>query len=328
MKPIGSFTPSNPFFLAPMEAVNCASFRILCRKRGAALVYTDMVDADKFKEHSDNSSVKDAIKKLINPQPDEKPLAVQLAGSNIDNLLFAAEHVQKYCSLIDFNAGCPLSYMLGKKGGCYLMKHPDQLYRIIKALREKIKIPFTVKLRSGWDDSSINVVEVSQELEKLGVDAVAVHARTLKQGYAKKSDWQLVRKVKDSVNIPVILSGDVSNPYLAYMAFQHTKADFIMIGRAARANPSVFTLLKKADYSTMPAKPSSDHMKDKVSPLKDFLDFLKLYKERETRSSFSEIRDHALWTSIGCKGHAVIAPRVYKAKSERQLLDILRRLRF
>jgi tRNA-dihydrouridine synthase len=236
--------------------------------------------------------------------------------------------VQPVAEGIDFNVGCPLGYMLGKKGGVYLQKHPDQLYKIIGAMREAITKSFTVKIRSGWDADSVNAVEVAKELAKLGVDAIAIHARTRKQRYQERADWPLVRKVVEGVDIPVILSGDVTNAYMAYMAFVHTKCDYIMIGRAAKNNPSVFWQL--VDWwkdGGQPEKPSKTYDKDGEC-VNDFPEFLSLYKKRENRDVFTEVRDHALWYATECVGYNTVKHKILGAKSEKELLEIMSSIRF
>ncbi|MCB9359296.1 tRNA-dihydrouridine synthase family protein [Candidatus Woesearchaeota archaeon] len=328
--PIGNLKLQNPFFLAPMEAVNCASFRILCKERGAGLVYTDMIDADKFYENARQYGDAKAVKRFINPQKQEEPLAVQMGGGDINTLRYLAEIAQKIpeVKMIDLNCGCPLEYMLDKKGGCYLMKEPELLYDIVRELRKAIKIPFTIKLRSGWDDDTKNVIEVAKELEKLGIDAITVHARTRKQKYDRKSDWPLVRKVKESISIPLILSGDVTNIYLAYMAFQHTKCDFIMIGRGAKNNPSIFKALNEwyKDPKVMPNKPQFTYDKNPKTAKKDFMEWLNLYKNVEHRNVFTEIQDHALWTIVELKGNVQLKKKLMKARSEKDIVAVIKEL--
>jgi len=346
--------PKSPFFLAPMEAVNCASFRLLCKRRGAALVYTDMIDADKFKEYADAHGGADtpqgaqaAIDHYINPQDgrangtdttkneylNEYPLVIQLGGANIPNLLYTIKHVEPIATIIDLNIGCPLPYMLAKKGGVYLSKHPDQLKKVISAMRAAItKIPFTVKIRAGWDEDSINAVEVAQLLESLGVDAVGIHARTRAQGYRDRADWQLARKIKEAIKIPLILSGDVTNVYMAYMGFAHTKCDYIMVARGAQNNPSVFTHLnewyKTADKKDIPLQPQTTYDKNAADALADFSEFLKLYKTQEKRYRLSELKDHALWTARECQHAANVKQAIINAKDAMELLAIISELEF
>ncbi len=329
MRPIGTFRPSGPFFLAPMEAVNCASFRLLCKRRGAAVVYTDMIDADDFMAFAEKEGATAAVSRYANPQPDEQPLAIQLGGAKAETLLATARILEPYAALFDFNVGCPLPGMLGKKGGVYLMKHPDQLSRLVATLRAEVPKPFTVKIRSGWDERSVNAVAVAQELERLGVDAVTIHPRTGKQGYRARADWPLARKVGEAIAIPLILSGDVTNAYMAHMAFSHVKCDYLMVGRGAKANPSVFAELAAYwEKGERPSKPEGLHVKNAAAAKRDFTEFLALYKERETRYRFSELQDHALWTATGCRDASGVKTRILAAKNEGDLLRIFERIRF
>lgn len=312
-----------------MEAVNCASFRVLCKRRGASLVYTDMIDADIFAEFLQNNSKEKAIARFINPQKEEYPLAIQIAGANLDNLRATVQVIQPLATTIDYNIGCPLGYMCGKKAGAYLMKHPDQLYKIIRELREMIAQPFSVKMRSGWDKDSINALQVAIELESLGVDAIAIHPRTRKQKYQDRSDWNLVREIKAHIDIPVILSGDVTNAYMAHMAFAHTKCDYIMIARGAKNNPSIFKELHEYwKTKEQPQKPAVQFLKDEIDAKKDFFEFLRLYNKVEQRNNLSEIKDHARWTARGCKANIVVTREIEGANDVQKISDIINAIRF
>jgi len=322
---LGNLELENRFLLAPMEAVNCSSFRLLCRMRGASLVFTDMVDTDKFVESLNELHPEEAVRKFINPLKEEKPLAIQLGGSNIINIIKTLNIVENYADVIDFNAGCPLSYVLGKKAGSYLIKHPEQLYKIVKRIRENTKKPLTVKIRSGWDTSSINAIEVSKKLEDIGIDGLIIHPRTRKQGYSSRADWQLVRKIKDILKIPVVLSGDVTNLYLAHMALLHTKVDFIMIGRAAKNNPSIFSKLARIkNMNDFPKKPRTLYDKTKEDAKKDFIEFLELYKKYEHRYSLSEIKDHALWLVRELKNSSLLKKKILNIDSEEEIIRLFK----
>lgn len=332
MKPIGSFVPQGKFFLAPMEAVNCASFRILCLRRGAAVVYTDMIDADVFYEKAQELGVKGAVDLLVNPQDEEKgKLVIQIGGGKLETLQFAITHLYNYAVWIDFNVGCPLGYMLGKKGGVYLQKHPEQLYRLVSGMLETcnaVGIPFSCKLRAGWDKDCINAVEVALELEKLGVSAVGIHGRTRKQRYQDKADWQLVRRVVEAVErIPVILSGDVTTAYLAQMAFLHTKCDYIMIARGAKNNPSVFSQLDGWENAQKTVWRVT-YEKTAESARNDFREWLSLYKTVENRYRFSEIQDHALWCARECKNNKIVTQKIQNSSSEEELISIFDEILF
>lgn len=337
-RPIGSFKPKNPFMLAPMLAVNASSFRLLCEKRGAGTTYSQMIDSDDFVEYLQTHSKDETIKQFLNPLEDEKNLFVQVSGSNHEKVLDTFLSLEKYAKGFDFNAACPIGRILGKKAGAYYVKHPDMLYKMLKDLRPEIKKPFTLKIRSGWDDDSITAPEIATESEKIGMDAIAVHPRTRKQGYMSHSDWTVLSKIRKKTNdLPLILSGDVNNSFRAKKAFELTKVDYIMVGRAARANPSIFNSLnsfyddfKNAENSQTYSieKPASTYEKNKRDTLADLLDFIKLYEKHEARNSLDEIKDHALWLSSECKQNREIRNKILKAKSKENLISIFKNLSF
>lgn len=303
------------YILAPMEAVNCAAFRVLCKRRGAQMIFTDMIDADTFCQYADEHSDAAAVKKYINPQDEEQPLVIQIGGRNEKNLLRLIALAQPHAYMIDLNLGCPLSSMLAKKGGVYLMKHPEQLYPLVNVLRKAITVKFSIKLRSGWDEKNAHII--APELEKRGVDVLTIHPRTKIQRYRDRADWQYARKVKESVNIPVILSGDVTNAYMAHMALAHTKCDAVMIARAAKVNPSVFTNIDK-----MIEKPATRYVKTAKQVRADFDEFLQLYTELE-EFKFSQLQDHTLWFLTQCTAYKHLAAQVLEAKTPDDLKKIV-----
>lgn len=326
MKPIGKFVPENPFFLAPMQAVNCAAFRVLCKELGAGLVYTDMIDADIFFDYAKETCIKDAITKFINPQPDEQPLAIQLGGAKAESLIFTIKAIESYCALIDFNIGCPLGYMLGKKGGAYFSKHPEQLYKLFTSLRLATKKPLTVKMRSGWDNSLINAVDIAIELEKLGVDGITIHPRTRVQEAKGKADWNIAKKLANVLLIPLILSGDVTNVQNAKLAFEKTNCDYIMLARAAQKNPIIFSDLK--NINTAPIQSNSRYNKDAKKILPAYRRFIALYHERENHYSFRQLQDHTLWFAKECKNNKQVIQEILQATTEEQLDNIMSKLVF
>ena len=298
-----------------MEGVTRTAFRILSRRRGASLVTTDMIDADTFCGIADVRGVAIAIQEQINPHIDEGPLAIQLGGGNRETLVRAVHLLEPYATLIDLNAGCPTGKTFENGGGCTLMRDPERLYAIVKELRDATTKPFTVKLRKGWD--SPQAIDIAQAIEALGVDGITIHPRTREQRYSDRADWVYARAVKEHVRIPVTLSGDVVSASSAKRALEETGCDFLMIGRAARANPSIFAdLVAGVDLGKRGERPVSD-----------FVEWLELVSATG-RLRFSEIRERAIWTVSGAKNAKALKRAVNHVRSEDELLVIVRHARF
>ena len=232
---IGSFCPKNNVFLAPMLAVNCPAFLKLCVNYGAGLVYTQFIDSDEYV--ADPNKFKDKNRYIFENKLDIHPIAVQIIGSKKENLLALMKELDGKVEVIDINLGCPLPEQLAKKAGVFFMKHPEFIEKVFSDILPQIKTPVTAKIRGGWDDEHTNAVEVCKILEKVGFAAVAVHARSGKKGYSGKNDWELIKKCKEAVKIPVIGSGDITKPGHAKYYLERKYCDAVMIGREAQKNP-------------------------------------------------------------------------------------------
>ncbi|MDL2292744.1 tRNA dihydrouridine synthase DusB, partial [Acholeplasma sp. OttesenSCG-928-E16] len=227
----------NNLILAPMAGVSNSPFRLICREMGAGLVVAEMV-SDKGLFYN-NQKTKDIL--YINPL--EKPVSQQIFGSDLKTMVEAAIYIDKYvdCSIIDINMGCPVPKVaLKNQAGSALMKNPKLVYEIVSSIVKNVSKPVSVKIRSGWDDKSINAVEIAKEIERAGALMITVHARTRAQGYSGKANLEIIKAVKENVNIPVIGNGDITNGYEAKKMLEETGCDGIMIGRGALGNPWIF----------------------------------------------------------------------------------------
>ena len=232
---IGNLTLENNIFLAPMAGITDSAFRFLARQMGAGLVFTEMISSEGL--------IRDHLRtrNLIFHSPEEKPLGVQIFGKNPETLAKAAQiAVLMGADLIDINFGCPAHKVVKKGGGSSLLRQPKVVAEIVKAVREAAEIPLTVKIRSGWDDDSINAVEIAHMVQELGVDAITIHPRTQKQGFSGKADWELIKKVKQEIKIPLIGNGDIRTPEDSWRMLNITGCDAVMVGRGALGNPWIF----------------------------------------------------------------------------------------
>jgi tRNA-dihydrouridine synthase B len=223
--------------LAPMAGVSNASFRLISRNLGAGVVFAEMV-SDKGLTH-DNEKTKD----LLASVPGEHPYAQQIFGSDIDTMVEAAKYVDLHtdCDIIDINMGCPVPKVAQRaQAGAALLKDPDKVYDIIKAIKANVSKPVTVKIRAGWDHTCINAVEIARKAEAAGASAITIHGRTRSQMYTGLADLDVIKAVKAAVKIPVIGNGDIKDGPSAKRMLDYTGVDAVMVGRAALGNPWIF----------------------------------------------------------------------------------------
>lgn len=249
---IGHIQLNTRLALAPMAGVTDLAFRTICRELGAGLTYTEMVSA-KALCFQDGKTLQ-----LMELGEDEHPVVVQIFGSDPDCMAQAAEKVAAVADpdFIDINMGCPVPKVAAHGDGSGLMRTPELAARIVSGVKAACGKPVTVKIRKGWDKGSVNAVEFAQAMEAAGADAIAVHGRTRAQMYSGKADWDIIRLVKQAVQVPVIANGDVAEPEDAPHILHYTGADMVMIGRGCFGNPWLFQQAKAAlDGEAIPPLP-------------------------------------------------------------------------
>jgi len=238
-----------------MAGVTDAPYRRVMEEHGAGMTTTEMVSAEGLRRGDPKTWM---LLRRDNPGS-SVPLAVQIFGGDSQAMAEGARRVEGGgASLVDVNAGCPVRKVARQGAGATLLKIPDHLARMVEEVRKAVSLPVTVKLRLGWDASSVNVVEVSRRLERAGADAVAVHARTAAQLYAGKADWSWIRKVKEAVKIPVVGNGDVTSPLLADRLLRETGCDGVMVGRATMGNPWLLAAIAHGWDPLGSARPEPD----------------------------------------------------------------------
>lgn len=232
---IGNVELDNNLILAPMAGVTDLPFRMLCKEQGCGLLYTEMVSAKAILYKNRNT------KELLEVREEERPIAVQLFGSDPEIVSDMAAQIEDGpYDIIDINMGCPVPKVVNNGEGSALMKNPKLVEEILSSMVKKLKKPVTVKFRKGFDDGQVNAAEIAKIAESCGVSAVAVHGRTREQYYSGKADWDIIRQVKAAVKIPVIGNGDIWEPEDAKRMMEETGCDGVMIARGARGNPWLF----------------------------------------------------------------------------------------
>jgi len=228
---------SRPLFLAPMEDVTDIGFRKLCKRYGAAMVYTEFISADALVR-----SIKPTLKKM-QIDDDERPVGIQIYGKDVDSMVEAAKIVeQAHPDVIDLNFGCPVKKVAGKGAGAGLLRNIPLMLEITREVVKAVHTPVTAKTRLGWDQNNLIITELAEQLQDCGIQALTIHGRTRSQMYTGEADWTLIKAVKDNphIHIPIIGNGDITGPEKAQEAFEKYGVDAVMIGRATFGRPWIF----------------------------------------------------------------------------------------
>ncbi len=301
---------SSPAILSPMAGVTDVAFRALCKRYGAGMTYTEFVSSAALVRSSARTE------EMLVTDPSEKPVAVQLFGADAAEVVAAARMVERRFDVIDMNCGCPAWKVIKTGAGSALLNEPDRIATLVSQVASAVKRPVTIKIRAGIDDQHLNAVEVAKAAEAAGAAAVAVHGRTQKQGYSGKSDWSVVRRVKDAVSIPVIGNGDVFSASDFWRRKEESGCDYIMVARGAIGNPRIF---EEIDGKKTSDAPDPSALFDGKRAM--FLEYYGLAEKY--RIPFSQVKDHATSFTKGVAGGARLRERIVKAKDADELRRVM-----
>ncbi len=309
---IGGVEFDSPYLMAPMAGITDYPFRRLCRRLGAGAVYSEMISA-KGLYYNDKMT-----EKLLHIGEDEKPVVYQIFGSEPWAIAYAADVLssRENC-ILDINMGCPVPKVVKSGDGSALLKNPEKISEVVKAAVRMSKKPVTVKIRTGWNEDSINAVENAKRIEEAGAAAICVHGRTRDQFYSGTADRSVIRRVKESVNIPVIGNGDIFDVESCESMFRETGCDMVMIGRGALGNPWIFRSLCEG--------------KEYVPSVREKIDLIKEHYEETIREKgeyvgIRSMRKHIGWYIKGMRGAASLRRQINQMETREEIFGALEQI--
>lgn len=308
---------NSKFFLAPMSGISDPAFRLLCSELGAGLTTTELTSIHAI---THKATVGD-IREFVEFSDEESPRSIQLFGFDIEKAIKAAKIVEPHFDIIDYNMGCPADHITAQQAGAALLEKPEHVKKLFEGLVKAIDKPVTLKVRAGIDNNSCYLFKnIAKIAEESGVSMIALHARTLKQGYSgnAKPQWVWIKELKESISIPVVGNGDVAKPEDAKKMFDETGCDYVMIGRAAQGNPYIFTQMNDyfdaGSYNVL-----NDY--ERVSYFFRYLEYAKDY-----RISYARIKEHAMDYTKGMIGGAGLRRDIVMTKNINELLNVMNKV--
>lgn len=309
---IGNVELENNLILAPMAGITNQPFRIVCKKFGPGMVCTEMASSRAI-FYNDQKT-----KRLLNTEGEKRPISFQIFGSDEESMAFAARYVSEFADIVDINMGCPAPKVVKNGDGSKLLLDLEQARKIIESVVKNSTVPVTLKIRKGWDKEHIIAKEIAMIAEEAGVSAITVHGRTRSEFYSGNADWDIIKEVKESVNIPVIGNGDILDEETAREMFEKTGVDGIMIGRASFGNPWIFREIKHfLETGEKLEKPSNS---EKLEIIKEHIN-LAIAEKGET--AINELRKHIAWYTKNMKNSSEFRNSINKIEDEDELFKVI-----